>query len=178
MFQGFFVLDHYIHLLQHQKSIPWHGESWRYPNNFLSQEPLPQFPTFHDYIPYLPLSCSLLPKKKADAAVARNSLQAISVLILQHVAETMDGDDGLSCHLAVKPDLFAGILRALMQVSAWCAVVWYHLFIWGISLIGVVVAILLELQWALLRSLRGQVFALQHFARLCRVITICGGAPE
>lgn len=34
-----------------------------------------------------------------------------------HVSEKVKGGEGLSAHLAVKPDLFLGILRTLLDVS-------------------------------------------------------------
>lgn len=34
-----------------------------------------------------------------------------------HVSEKVKGGEGLSVHLAVKPDLFLGILRTLLDVS-------------------------------------------------------------
>lgn len=54
---------------------------------------------------------------QADAPVARNSLQAISVMATHHVTDRMKGGEGLSAHLAAKPDLFVGVLRTLLHVS-------------------------------------------------------------
>lgn len=54
---------------------------------------------------------------QADAPVARNSLQAISVMATQHVSDKVKGTEGLSAHLAAKPDLFVGVLRTLLQVG-------------------------------------------------------------
>lgn len=54
---------------------------------------------------------------QAEAAVARNSLQAISVMAGEHVSGKMKGGEGLSVHLAAKPDLFVGVLRTLLHVS-------------------------------------------------------------
>lgn len=61
--------------------------------------------------------CPLSLSPQADAPVARNSLQAISVMATQHVSDKIKGDDGLSAHLAAKPNLFVGVLRTLLQVS-------------------------------------------------------------
>lgn len=54
--------------------------------------------------------------QKTDAAVARNSLQAITVMVNHHVTEKMNGKEGLSSHLSVKPDAFVHVLRTLLHV--------------------------------------------------------------
>ncbi|CAN0511395.1 unnamed protein product, partial [Discosporangium mesarthrocarpum] len=56
---------------------------------------------------------------QADAAVARNSLQAITVMATYHINASKKGEPGLGCHLKLKPDLFLGILQSLLQVGMW-----------------------------------------------------------
>lgn len=53
---------------------------------------------------------------QADASVARNSLQAITVMATHHVSEKMKGAEGLSGQLALKPDIFTEVLRTLLHV--------------------------------------------------------------
>lgn len=61
----------------------------------------------------LSVSCRV---DQPESSVARNSLQAITVMATHHVSEVMKGGEGLSGHLALKPDIFVGILRTLLQV--------------------------------------------------------------
>lgn len=67
--------------------------------------------------PPLPPTCFRRYIVQTNSPVARNSLQAISVMAGHHVSEKVKGGEGLSAHLAVKPDLFLGILRTLLDVS-------------------------------------------------------------
>lgn len=53
--------------------------------------------------------------------MARNSLQAIAVMVSHHVTEKMKGAEGLTGHLAGKPDTFVGILKTLLEVGNFIA---------------------------------------------------------
>ncbi|CAM9400550.1 unnamed protein product [Ascophyllum nodosum] len=81
-----------------------------------------EFELFHQIVNSLVFGC-----QQAEASLARNSLQAITVMVTHHVAEVMKGKEGLSGHLAVKPDTFLEILRTLLHMVVFQQLVWDRL---------------------------------------------------